>query len=74
MDSQRPGSSLHRLLQKRRSSDEMRTAMLHALLDKALAAGAPAIEVESALADLLNMARRRTDRDDLRATGRRASR
>jgi hypothetical protein len=67
MASERPESTPNRLFSKRRPSEDAKAAKLHALLDKALAAGAPTIEVESVLADLLNMARRRVYDDELQA-------
>jgi hypothetical protein len=52
------GASRH-AWQKRHSAAEGRTRDLHALLDRAVDAGAAPVEIESALVDLLRMAKRR---------------
>jgi hypothetical protein len=51
------------LWHKRRRDTDGRSGDLHALLDKALAAGVAPVEVESGLADLLIMAKRREYRE-----------
>ncbi|HEY1778358.1 MAG TPA: hypothetical protein VGG41_19535 [Solirubrobacteraceae bacterium] len=48
---------------KRRSAVDRRAAMLHDLLDTALAGGVQPIELESSIGQLLNLARRRGQRD-----------
>jgi len=52
---------------KRRSATDSRAKDLHALLDRTLAAGGAPVEIESVLADLLMMAKRREYRDDITA-------
>jgi hypothetical protein len=52
---------------RRRSPADSRTRSLHALLDRALAAGVAPVELESDIADLLSMAKRREQRDGLTA-------
>ena len=65
----RPGglAAGRHLWHKRRSAVEGRAGDLHALLDRALAAGVAPVEIESGLADLLMMAKRREYRDGLAA-------
>jgi hypothetical protein len=54
---------------KRRSAVDRRAAMLHDLLDTALAGGVPPMELESSIGQLLDMARRRGQRDGPRDDG-----
>ena len=50
---------------RKRWSRDSRAEQLHTLLDKVLAEGVPPVEIESGLADLLNLAKRRRNRDNL---------
>jgi len=59
-----PGLGVRRHVWRKRSAVDSRTRNLHALLDKALAAGAAPVEVEADLVDLLEQAMRRKRRDD----------
>jgi hypothetical protein len=62
----RPGlGGRARIWQTRGAPVDIRAQKLHALLDKALEAGVAPVEIESDLADLLTLAKRREHRDDL---------
>jgi len=62
----RPGGVGH-VWRKRRSATDSRAEDLHALLDRALAAGVAPVEIESGLSDLLKMAKRREYRGGITA-------
>ena len=59
------GLGVRRRVWHRDSPVESRTRDLHALLDRALSAGVAPVEVESGLADLLSLAKRRQERAEL---------
>ena len=58
-----PGARRH--AKHRDSAVDSRARDLHALLDRALAAGVAPVEVESGLSDLLSLAKRREERAEL---------